>query len=109
MNPNNSSSIRCPYCNLVNFANAEFCKRCKNSLTQVNFSGDTNSININITLPRAVPQQNPYNNYNQPPYNQPPYNQPQLNQPPYNQPQFNQNPYNQPQFNPPAYNQPANP
>ena len=85
-----NSSIRCPHCNLLNFASDPFCKRCKNGLRNSPNSADANSININISFPASVqpPQINAQtrgfqtNQLNQPPFGQPV--QPQLNQPPPN-------------------------
>lgn len=63
MNQPQPVSIRCPYCNLTNFASADYCKRCKNHLHDrsappINRAmpsgpqGDGNTININISLPQ---------------------------------------------------------
>lgn len=58
MNQPQHVSIKCPYCNLTNFASADYCKRCKNGLqpethgtTAPNAGGHT--ININISMPPA--------------------------------------------------------
>ena len=85
MNQSNSS-VRCPHCNLLNFATEPFCKRCKNNLQNFGGQTDQNSININISFPSSVkPQINAQTDYQpNPPINQnfqPQSNQPQLNQP----------------------------
>lgn len=49
-----ASTIRCPHCDFLNFASEPFCKRCKNSLQNTAGAGESNSININITLPTGV-------------------------------------------------------
>ena len=77
MNPNSPSTLRCPYCNFLNFADSNACKRCKNSLVNVHYLAGNDSININISLPRNAPPPNPYPN--QAPYNQQ-SNQGQFNQ-----------------------------
>jgi hypothetical protein len=64
MNQPQPVSIRCPFCNLTNFASSDHCKRCKNSLHNTgappanrampsNQQVDGNTININISLPHA--------------------------------------------------------
>lgn len=67
-----ASSIRCPHCNLLNFVSDPFCKRCKNSLQNSNYSGESNTININISFPNGVqPRINAQPNagyQNDPPY-----------------------------------------
>jgi hypothetical protein len=76
-----NSTIRCPQCSFLNFASEAFCKRCKISLQNNNFSADTNSVNINITLPASVQPRINIQQNNGSPNNQP-YQQPQFNQPP---------------------------
>ncbi len=49
-----NQSIRCPYCNLLNFANEHHCKRCKNNL-QTDLNVETPpTVNININFPSPV-------------------------------------------------------
>lgn len=69
-----NSSVRCPHCNLLNFASDPFCKRCKNSLQTNNQAGDPNSFNINININSPVqPRLNvTQNNQPQPPPSAPP-------------------------------------
>ena len=48
---NNFNSIRCSNCNLLNFSDAVFCKRCKISLQNPANSADSKTVNININFP----------------------------------------------------------
>lgn len=49
-----ASSVRCPHCNLINFASEPFCKRCKISLQNAGQTGESNTININISFPSGA-------------------------------------------------------
>lgn len=58
MNHPQHVSIKCPYCNLTNFASADYCKRCKNGLQpetrgRTSQSGEGQTININISIPAS--------------------------------------------------------
>jgi hypothetical protein len=53
-------SIKCPHCGLVNFATDEVCKRCQNSLTNLVFSSEGNTLNININFPQNAKPTAPY-------------------------------------------------
>jgi hypothetical protein len=58
MNHSQHVSIKCPYCNLTNFASADYCKRCKNGLLPETHgmtaqSGEGQTININISIPAS--------------------------------------------------------
>jgi len=48
------SSLRCPQCNLLNFASEPFCKRCKINLQETRSAGEANTVNINISFPTGV-------------------------------------------------------
>jgi ribosomal protein S27E len=90
------SSIKCPQCSLVNFATAQFCKRCNISLanTPVNYDNNTQIINTsNNTSVRPTMPLHGQNQPIQPPQFIPPT--PQYNQP--YQPQYQ--PHNNEQAN----------
>lgn len=74
MNQSNAS-IRCSHCSFLNFASEPFCKRCKKSLQNTNFSADTNSVNINITFPNSVQPRTTAQGNNVLPNNAPQFNQ----------------------------------
>ena len=92
------ASIKCPNCNLVNFATEEVCKRCGNSLKNLVFSSEGNTLIMNINFPQAA-KQNPANNEENPSENN------QTIDVNYQLPQFTQ-PGFQPQMSPPQYIQP---
>jgi hypothetical protein len=122
------SSTKCPQCGLVNFASAQFCKRCNSSLANQPISNDTRIINnsnntsVRPTMPLPQHHEPPQPQYNQPYQPQPqfqpnqfseqnnyqssdytlprfPQDQPyQPNQQSYNQPPFQQYQPNQPQY-----------
>lgn len=71
-------STKCPNCGLVNFAVEEFCKRCRNNLTNLAFSSEGNSLNININFPQNATQALPNVEINQFQDDQPLENQYQL-------------------------------
>ena len=48
---NNFNSIRCTNCNLLNFSDAVFCKRCKIPFQNAADSADSKTVNININFP----------------------------------------------------------
>ncbi len=98
-------SIKCPNCNLVNFATEEVCKRCRNSLTNMVFSSERNTLIMNINFPQSNKQNQPVDNAGE--------IQPQNNQTveiDYQLPQFSpqQQQLFQPQYNqaPPALQSP---
>jgi hypothetical protein len=49
-------SIKCPNCGLVNFATDEFCKRCQNSLNNLVFSSEGNTLVVNVNFPQTAKQ-----------------------------------------------------
>ncbi len=58
-------SIRCPHCQLVNFATEQFCKRCKNNLQNHSNADVPPTVNININFPTPVQPQIRLNQGNQ--------------------------------------------
>jgi hypothetical protein len=86
------SSIKCPQCNLVNFATAQFCKRCNVSLANSPVNYDNNTQIINASNNTSVRPTTPLYQQNEP-FQQPQFVPPTPPQPTYNQPY-------QPQYQP---------
>lgn len=63
---NKSNAIRCSNCNLVNFATAPFCKRCKMSFENPANPPQPNTVNININIPVPVENINLNTPFNEP-------------------------------------------
>jgi hypothetical protein len=88
------SSIKCPQCSLVNFATAQFCKRCNGSLANAPVNYDNNTQIISNSNNTSVRPTTPLHGQNQPIQPQPqfvptlPPQQPTYNQPYQPQPQY---------------------
>jgi hypothetical protein len=80
------SSIKCPQCSLVNFATAQFCKRCNGSLANAPVNYDNNTQIINTSNNTSVRPTMPLHGQNQPIQPQPQFVPPTPQQPTYNQP-----------------------
>ncbi len=98
------SSIKCPQCNLVNFATASFCKRCNSSLANSPVNYDNNTQIINTSNNTTVRPTTPLYQQNEP-VQQPQFVPPTPQQPIYNQPY---QPQNQPNYGNQANNYQSN-
>jgi hypothetical protein len=90
------SSTKCPQCGLVNFATAQFCKRCNGSLANQPNSNNTQIINnsYNTSVRPTMPLRPQNSEPVQPPFvpQQPQHSQPYQPQPQYQPNQFTEQP-----------------